>query len=1129
MSHVIDSLRSGQNALLESPTGTGKTLCLLCAALAWRTTYVAALQAQTHMPSVPGMPTSSDKLFRDAGLHVNHQSAGSTSGASTGIALLSALAPRNNSNTTTGGNSAASETTNKLAEEAKHLARPRVVYASRTHSQLSQAIAELKKTEYKPAMSLVASRDQLCINDISSNLSGTRLNAMCRKIIQNGSKRRCRFYPSIGSSKPRENRSTELLTKLYTQPPMDIEELRSFGNKEVTCPFFLSRHAARSDECDVLFVPYNYLLDESIRGTLDIDWANDIIIIDEAHNLESICADAVSFDLTPAVRSACDDQLAKVIESGLRPNGLSIPALEGLINQGGTKGVDSVLGTENTVLIEVRVMRTILSSLETFINEAVLDRGKDLDVSFAVFPSTQLQTVFSEAGGPTLDTYELYVQMLDRAVDLLVSEDGADPQQQQQQKQQQSSGNSNAIRVLQAAIRVLFESKVKGHESHFRTVIQQPNSRGSSSTSFANNGRTLSYWCFNPAVAMKRLDKLKARCFLLTSGTLSPLDSFASELGLPFPIRLENPHVVTSPQVWAGVLRSAPDVKRPGPDGGQMIKGGRLTSAYYARGDDSSVDLGRAIIHITSCVPDGMLVFYPSYSSLYSCVEVWKRLGPGYDRAKPSIWEYLLRIKRIVVEERDSSKMAAAILAHRANVDGRVGSILLAVCRGKVSEGIDFSDEYGRAVVITGLPYPSAFDPRVILKREFADEEARRSRQKPNSDAVDGRQKKKEEEENVMSGAQWYTVQALRAVNQAIGRAIRHRYDYGAIVLCDERFRSIPLQGQISKWIRPNIKVYQAFAEGNGSLDRFFDQAVQSEFAQEADKRRHLARKRQKEAAEKQRASQQRREVEDTNAVILAQGAIDRLLPPPTTEAQFVERMLSISDEIKGDKRRDSRPGADKQQKDRPPSTSADAACAVMRLSSQGARGGLYDNGYGLSGGVALEKDSSQQPQGPSLKRSAVFLASRSQQQADNGNEGRPNVVARSSGLTDNNGSKRARLATSERHGRYVSSTPRENTEKLSEKIKQVFDKRDVRPFLNLFRELLAIQSKIGDGVGPIQTAGEVERLRQLGREKVSQIVQFTREKVVSGTDVPTTDTFLRELKCKIPASFQQWYEDVKK
>ena len=50
---------------------------------------------------------------------------------------------------------------------------------------------------------------------------------------------------------------------------------------------------------------------------------------------------------------------------------------------------------------------------------------------------------------------------------------------------------------------------------------------------------------------------MQVRCMLLTSGTLSPLDTFAAELQLPFPITLENPHVIDASQVQPLLLTAS--------------------------------------------------------------------------------------------------------------------------------------------------------------------------------------------------------------------------------------------------------------------------------------------------------------------------------------------------------------------------------------------------------------------------------------------------------------------------------------------------------------------------------------------------------------------------------------------
>ncbi|GFR40210.1 hypothetical protein Agub_g775, partial [Astrephomene gubernaculifera] len=81
-------------------------------------------------------------------------------------------------------------------------------------------------------------------------------------------------------------------------PVPDIEELVAAGKTHGVCPFFLGRDAGK--EADIVFLPYNYLLDPSTRRTMadSINWSNAVVIFDEAHNVESVSSDSCSFDIT---------------------------------------------------------------------------------------------------------------------------------------------------------------------------------------------------------------------------------------------------------------------------------------------------------------------------------------------------------------------------------------------------------------------------------------------------------------------------------------------------------------------------------------------------------------------------------------------------------------------------------------------------------------------------------------------------------------------------------------------------------------------------------------------------------------------------------------------------------------
>jgi hypothetical protein len=58
------------------------------------------------------------------------------------------------------------------------------------------------------------------------------------------------------------------------------------------------------------------------------------------------------------------------------------------------------------------------------------------------------------------------------------------------------------------------------------------------------------------------------------------------------------------------------------------------------------------------------------------------------------------------------------------------------------------------------------------------------------------------------SGDQWYFQSASRAVNQCLGRVIRHCNDWGALFLLDERFLGHKTLADLSGWMRPWVKKY---------------------------------------------------------------------------------------------------------------------------------------------------------------------------------------------------------------------------------------------------------------------------------------------------------------------------------
>eukprot|EP00158_Paraphelidium_tribonemae_P007203 Partr_v1_DN28152_c0_g1_i2_m55324 putative helicase 1 len=709
MRGVVSALQGKENALLESPTGTGKTCSLLCSSLAWLEAYKALKtiyscnsghEIAMLIKDEPMVPS----LMKSVSNHID-------------------------------------------SEDFINDPLPRIYYASRTHSQLTQVVRELQNTAYKDVnICVLGSREQMCIEksvrELSSNSART---AVCRSLV---SQKRCQPYTTVQSVKH--------LTDSFRS--LDMEELVKFGQRHTACPYYLSRELQA--KADIIFVPYNYLIDPTSRASQHIDLKNSIIIFDEAHNLESICSEATSFEITPL-------DIATSIEE--------------------LDSCKSTASESDVPSARIEVIKLLLLKFEEVMD--ALEMSAPL-----IMPGTFIFELFGKCNVRFSNSSSL-IQWIDSVTMHIGSEFSV-------------KRNQNlALRKMLSALRTIFnpQNELKQNEfaANYKVYIEdyKPPKTGVSMWN-ARKGRTVSMWCFSSGVAMNELMEKGCRSVILTSGTLSPLNSFAAEMNLPFHHVVENPHVIHDSQIFVGVVPRGPS--------------GHVLNSSFKNRDLAAykTDLGNVLVNFCRVIPDGVLVFFPSYGNMDQCVQEWMK--PNANN-QPSLWQRIKQLKEPFVEPKEKTEFGKAMETFYEKVNDKTikGAIFFAVCRGKASEGIDFSDTRGRAVVITGIPYPAFKDQRVTMKRQFLDD--KHASNTRNSKII------------TINGETWYKQQAARAVNQAVGRVIRHRNDWGAILLCDDRFLVPGNRNQLPLWIRPHVRNFSQFGESQSQLSRFMRRQTELE------------------------------------------------------------------------------------------------------------------------------------------------------------------------------------------------------------------------------------------------------------------------------------------------------------
>uniref|UniRef100_A0A7N6A9R3 Helicase ATP-binding domain-containing protein n=1 Tax=Anabas testudineus TaxID=64144 RepID=A0A7N6A9R3_ANATE len=648
----------------------------------------------------------------------------------------------------------------------------KIYYCSRTHSQLAQFVHEVQKSPFSKDISLVTlgSRQNLCINEEVRSLGSIqRINDCCMEMQKNkhGEKKQ---HHEEGVKRKRGpaktvcpyNKTSALqqMRDVVLGTVHDIEQLLKLGRETHSCPYYATRLSIPPAQLVVL--PYQMVLHEATRKAAGVQLKGQVVIIDEAHNLSDTLSCIHSAELNGAQLCRAHSQLTQYADrykSRLKAKNLMY------IKQ---------------ILFVVEGLVQVLGGKWVWVKINLLFQSDPRKCTTRVF-SLQLGGFVEKYAGSGVSLHtqtntnkeNRRIEGLNRYLQTLQSNQSTTPEADKVL-------SASPMMQVEGFLMALTNSNTDG-----RVVVHRQGTLSDNSVKFL---------LLNPAVHFTQVLK-ECRAVIIAGGTMQPVSDFKQELLFSAGVGEERitefscGHVIPPENILPLVLCSGPS-------------GQELDFTFQNRDSPRMMDeTGRILSNICNVVPGGVVCFFPSYDYSRRIIAHWEASGALSRLSnKKKIFQEPKKANQV---EQVLSDFSRCIQRCALDGGGLTGALLFSVVGGKMSEGINFSDDLGRCVVMVGMPYPNIKSPELQEKMSYLDKHL------PH---VGGRSPGQALIENL----------CMKAVNQSIGRAIRHRGDYSSIVLCDRRYSRPATLSKLPTWIKARTSTHTSFGPAFAALRKFF-------------------------------------------------------------------------------------------------------------------------------------------------------------------------------------------------------------------------------------------------------------------------------------------------------------------